>query len=79
MRMLSRALSVVALLKPSRAAIMEPRFEFVDLGWLVSGSSTREQRARSLDPGRFAGSPAGQVSGAFMAKVEDAVRRCLGL
>ena len=34
---------------------------------------------RSLDPGRFAGPPAGRISGAILAKVESAVRRCLGL
>ncbi len=34
---------------------------------------------RSLDPGRFAGSPAGKVSGAVVEKVETAVRHCLGL
>jgi mRNA interferase MazF len=34
---------------------------------------------RSLDPDRFANHPAGQVSGATLRKVEDAVRYCLGL
>lgn len=34
---------------------------------------------RSLDPGRFAGPPAGKISGAILAKVENAVRHCLGL
>ena len=34
---------------------------------------------RSLDPSRFTSPPAGQVSGAVLAKVEDAVRHCLGL
>ncbi len=34
---------------------------------------------RSLDPGRFAGSPAGKVSGVVLEKVETAVRSCLGL
>ena len=34
---------------------------------------------RSLDPARFAGPPAGKVSGAVLSKVETAVRRCLGL
>ena len=34
---------------------------------------------RSLDPARFAGEPAGKVSGATLVKVETAVRHCLGL
>ena len=34
---------------------------------------------RSLDPGRFAGPPAGKVSAAMLDKVESAVRRCLQL
>ncbi len=34
---------------------------------------------RSLDPGRFSGRPAGKISGAILAKVENAVRHCLGL
>ncbi len=34
---------------------------------------------RSLDTNRFAGPPAGQVSGAILEKVETAVRHCLGL
>jgi mRNA interferase MazF len=34
---------------------------------------------RSLDPGRFAGTPAGKISGAILAKLENAVRHCLGL
>jgi mRNA interferase MazF len=34
---------------------------------------------RSLDPARFSGPPAGQISGAALARVETAVRNCLGL
>jgi mRNA interferase MazF len=34
---------------------------------------------RSLDPGRFVGPPAGKISGAILAKIENAMRRCLGL
>ena len=34
---------------------------------------------RSIDPGRFAGPPAGKLSDAVLGKVENAVRRCLGL
>ncbi|MBI2927450.1 MAG: type II toxin-antitoxin system PemK/MazF family toxin [Verrucomicrobia bacterium] len=34
---------------------------------------------RSLDSSRFAGPPAGRVSGATLEKVETAVRYCLGL
>jgi len=34
---------------------------------------------RSLDQGRFAGPPADKVSDAILAKVETAVRHCLGL
>ncbi|MES4787385.1 MAG: growth inhibitor PemK [Nitrospiraceae bacterium] len=34
---------------------------------------------RSLDPKRFPERPAGQVSEATMAKIEQAVRYCLGL
>ena len=34
---------------------------------------------RSLDPHRFAGSPAGKVSEAVLERVETAVRHCLGL
>jgi mRNA interferase MazF len=34
---------------------------------------------RSLDPARFVGPPAGEISGAILAKVENAVRHCLGL
>ena len=34
---------------------------------------------RSLDPGRFSGLPAGQVSGETLGKIETAVRHCLGL
>ena len=34
---------------------------------------------RSLDPGRFTARPVGRISGPILAKVEDAVRRCLGL
>jgi len=34
---------------------------------------------RSLDPARFSDRPAGKISGAMLAKVEGAVRRCLGL
>jgi mRNA interferase MazF len=34
---------------------------------------------RSLDPGRFAGTPAGKTSSATMEKIENAVRHCLGL
>jgi mRNA interferase MazF len=34
---------------------------------------------RSLDPGRFLDPPAGRISDAYLAKVEDAVRYCLGL
>ena len=34
---------------------------------------------RSLDPGRFAGPPAGKISGDTLNKIETAVRHCLGL
>ena len=34
---------------------------------------------RSLDPKRFAGPPAGRVSGTTLKKVEDTLRYCLGL
>jgi mRNA interferase MazF len=34
---------------------------------------------RSLDPARFAGPPAGKVSGATLNKIETVVRHCLGL
>lgn len=34
---------------------------------------------RSLDPRRFTGPPAGRVSEAVLAKIENAVRNCLGL
>jgi len=34
---------------------------------------------RSLDPARFAGPPAGKISGPVLGKVEMAVRHCLGL
>jgi mRNA interferase MazF len=34
---------------------------------------------RSLDPGRFVGQPAGKISGPALAKIENAVRLCLGL
>ena len=34
---------------------------------------------RSLDPKRFAGSPAGGVSGEALQRIENAVRYCLGL
>ena len=34
---------------------------------------------RSLDPSRFAGPPAGKVSGLTLNKIETAVRHCLGL
>ena len=34
---------------------------------------------RSLDPSRFDGPPAGRLSGAALAKIENAVRHCLGL
>ena len=34
---------------------------------------------RSLDPRRFLGPPAGKISGAALERVEDTVRRCLGL
>ena len=34
---------------------------------------------RSLDPKRFAGAPAGRISGAVLAKIEIAVRHSLGL
>ena len=34
---------------------------------------------RSLDPGRFEGRPAGQVSRAVLDRIETAVRHCLGL
>ena len=34
---------------------------------------------RSLDSARFAGPPAGKVSGPVLEKVETAVRHCLGL
>jgi mRNA interferase MazF len=34
---------------------------------------------RSLDPKRFPAQPAGQLSTAMMAKVEETVRYCLGL
>jgi mRNA interferase MazF len=34
---------------------------------------------RSLDPTRFADTPAGKVSGATLIRIESAVRHCLGL
>jgi mRNA interferase MazF len=34
---------------------------------------------RSLDPRRFSDAPAGRMAAAAMLRVEDAVRRCLGL
>src|SRR2546429_6672121 len=34
---------------------------------------------RSLDPGRFAGPPAGEVSRAVLERIETAIRHCLGL
>lgn len=34
---------------------------------------------RSLDPSRFAGPPAGKISGATLIKIEATVRHCLGL
>ncbi len=34
---------------------------------------------RSLDPSRFAGPPAGRISGTTLNKVEATVRHCLGL
>src|SRR6266550_3483449 len=34
---------------------------------------------RSLDPNRFAGPPAGRVSGAVLERVETTLRHCLGL
>lgn len=34
---------------------------------------------RSLDPNRFQDAPAGKLQNETMRKVEDAVRRCLGL
>lgn len=34
---------------------------------------------RSLDPSRFDGSPAGNISGTALKKVESTVRHCLGL
>jgi mRNA interferase MazF len=34
---------------------------------------------RSLDPGRFAGPPAGKISGVMLEKVASTVRHCLGL
>ncbi|MBI3851230.1 MAG: type II toxin-antitoxin system PemK/MazF family toxin [Verrucomicrobia bacterium] len=34
---------------------------------------------RSLDPARFAGVPAGKVSGVTLQRVENTVRHCLGL
>jgi mRNA interferase MazF len=34
---------------------------------------------RSLDPARFPAAPAGRLSVAYLARVEDAVRYCLGL
>ena len=34
---------------------------------------------RSLDPARFIGPPAGNVSGLVLEKIEIAVRRCLAL
>jgi mRNA interferase MazF len=34
---------------------------------------------RSLDPSRFTGPPAGKLSVAVLDRVENAVRRCLGL
>lgn len=36
-------------------------------------------QVRSLDPRRFPPTPAGQLSGEAMRRVEDAVRYCLGL
>ena len=34
---------------------------------------------RSLDPARFSGPPAGEISGAALARIETTVRHCLGL
>jgi mRNA interferase MazF len=34
---------------------------------------------RSLDAGRFPDAPAGRISDAYLAKVEDTLRYCLGL
>jgi mRNA interferase MazF len=34
---------------------------------------------RSLDPGRFPSTPAGQLTGQVLADVEETVRYCLGL
>jgi mRNA interferase MazF len=34
---------------------------------------------RSLDPSRFPDAPAGRISDPYLARVEDAVRYCLGL
>jgi mRNA interferase MazF len=34
---------------------------------------------RSLDPARFPAAPAGRLSDVYLARVEDAVRYCLGL
>lgn len=34
---------------------------------------------RALDPSRFSATPAGRLSATMMAKLEDAVRDCLGL
>jgi mRNA interferase MazF len=36
-------------------------------------------QVRSLDPARFPPMPAGRLSTAFLANVEDALRYCLGL
>ena len=36
-------------------------------------------QVRSLDPKRFPNNPAGAVSGTTLARIEDAVRYCLGL
>jgi mRNA interferase MazF len=34
---------------------------------------------RSLDPSRFTGPPAGQLSNAVLERIEASIRRCLGL
>lgn len=36
-------------------------------------------QVRSIDPSRFTGPPAGRLSSHLLSKIEDAVRRCLGL
>ena len=36
-------------------------------------------QVRSLDPKRFPNTPAGQVSGKVLKRIEDATRYCLGL